>query len=197
MKIFAKSIAAITALSAIATFGLTGTAHAAVPTLSSTSPATLATGVAIDANIVLTFSEAVSAEEGQITIIKFTDKTVFEVIRVGDSSKVSMNGAVVTINPAGSFAYNTRYAVLVDATAFDSVSTDDSFGGIQSEGTLNFTTLAAPATTTTTTIAATTTTVAARPLILGKRCPKVGATRTVNGVKLVCKKSTRNVWRRA
>jgi len=196
MKMFAKSIAAITALSAVTTFGLSGTAHAAVPTLSSTSPATLATGVAIDANIVLTFSEAVSAEEGQITIIKFTDKTVFEVIRVGDSSKVSMNGAVVTINPAGTFAYNTRYAVLVDSTAFDSVADDQSFGGIQSEGTLNLTTLAAPATTTTT-IAATTTTVAARPLILGKRCPKVGATRTVNGVKLVCKKTTRNVWRRA
>ena len=194
----AKSIAAIAALSAITTLGLTGTAHAAVPTLSSTSPATLATGVAIDANIVLTFSEAVSAEEGQITIIKFTDKTVFEVIRVGDSSKVTMNGAVVTINPAGTFALNTRYAVLVDATAFDSVSTDDSFGGIQSEGTLNFTTVAAAATTTTpTTIATTTTTIAAQPLILGKRCPKVGATRTVNGVKLVCKKTTRNVWRRA
>jgi hypothetical protein len=197
MKMFAKSIAAITALSAITTLGLTRTVHAAVPTLSSTSPATLATGVAIDANIVLTFSEAVSAEEGQITIIKFTDKTVFEVIRVGDSSKVSLNGAVVTINPAGTFALNTRYAVLVDATAFDSVSTDDSFGGIQSEGTLNFTTVAAATTTTTTTIAATTTTVAAQPLILGKRCPKVGATRTVNGVKLVCKKTTRNVWRRA
>lgn len=198
MKTFAKSIAAITTLSAITTLGLSGIAHAATPTLSSTSPATLATGVAIDANIVLTFSEAVSAEEGQITIIKFTDKTIFEVIRVGDSSKVTMNGAVVTINPAGTFALNTRYAVLVDATAFDSVSTDDSFGGIQSEGTLNFTTVAAAATTTTpTTIATTTTTIAAQPLILGKRCPKVGATRTVNGVKLVCKKTTRNVWRRA
>jgi methionine-rich copper-binding protein CopC len=198
MKTFAKSIAAITALSAITTLGLTGTAHAAVPTLSSTSPATLATGIAVDANIVLTFSEAVSAEEGQITIIKFSDKTVFEVIRVGDSSKVSMNNAVVTINPAGTFALNTRYAVLVDATAFDSVADDQSFGGIQSEGTLNFTTVAATTTTApTTTIAATTTTIAAQPLILGKRCPKVGATRTVRGVKLVCKKTTRNVWRRA
>jgi methionine-rich copper-binding protein CopC len=198
MKTFAKSIAAITTLSAITTLGLSGIAHAATPTLSSTSPATLATGVAIDANIVLTFSEAVSAEEGQITIIKFTDKTVFEVIRVGDSSKVTMNGAVVTINPAGTFALNTRYAVLVDATAFDSVADDQSFGGIQSEGTLNFTTVAATTTTApTTTIAATTTTIAAQPLILGKRCPKVRATRTVRGVKLVCKKTTRNVWRRA
>jgi methionine-rich copper-binding protein CopC len=198
MKTFAKSIAAITAFSAITTLGLSGTAHAAVPTLSSTSPATLATGVAIDANIVLTFSEAVSAEEGSITIIRFSDKSVFETIRVGDSSKVSLSGAIVTINPASTFAYNTRYAVLIDSTAFDSVADDQSFGGIQSEGTLNFTTVAAAATTTTTTtIAVTTTTVAAQPLNLGKRCPKVGATRTVNGVKLVCKKTTRNVWRRA
>ena len=200
MKTFAKSIAAITALSAITTFGLSGVALAGTPSLSSTSPATLATGVAIDANIMLTFSEGVSAEEGQITIIKFTDKTVFEVIRVGDSSKVSMNGAVVTINPAGTFAHNTRYAVLVDGTAFDSVADDQSFGGIQSEGTLNFTTVPATAATTaptTTTIAATTTTVATRPLILGKRCPKVGAKRTVRGVKLKCKRTIRNVWRRA
>jgi methionine-rich copper-binding protein CopC len=195
MKALAKSIAAIVAVSAITTLGLTGTARAATPTLVSTSPATLATGVAIDANIVLTFSEAVSAEVGQITIIKFSDKTVFEVIRVGDSSKVFMNGAVVTINPAGTFAYNTRYAVLVDGTAFESVTDDQSFGGIQSEGTLNFTTLAAPATTTTT--VAPTTTIASRPLILGKRCPKGGATRTVRGVKLVCKKTVRTVWRRA
>lgn len=198
MKTFAKSIAAITALSAIATLSLSDMAHAATPTLTATSPATLATGVAIDANIVLTFSEAVSAEEGSITIIKFSDKSVFESIRVGDSSKVAMSGATVTINPSGTFAYNTRYALLIDSTAFDSALTDDGFGGIQSEGTLNFTTIAAPTTTTTTTtIAATTTTIASQPLIIGKRCPKVGATRTINGTKLVCKKTIRNVWRRA
>jgi methionine-rich copper-binding protein CopC len=195
MKRFAKSVAAIVALSAITTFGLTGTAQAGIPTLVSSSPATLATGVAVDANIVLTFSEAVSAESGQIKIVKFSDQSVFESIRVSDSSKVSLVGAVVTINPSGTLAYNTRYAVLIDGTAFDSVSTDQDFAAIESEGTLNFTTAAAP--TSTTTVAATTTTIAARPLILGTRCPKVGAKRTVNGVKLVCKQTVRNVWRRA
>ena len=197
MKRFAKSVAAIVALSAVTTIGLTGTAQAGIPTLVSSSPATLATGVAVDANIVLTFSEAVSAESGQIKIVKFSDQSIFESIRVSDSSKVSLNGAVVTINPSGTLAYNTRYAVLIDGTAFDSVSTDQDFAAIESEGTLNFTTAAAPTSTTTTTVAATTTTIAARPLILGTRCPKVGATRTVNGVKLVCKQTVRNVWRRA
>jgi methionine-rich copper-binding protein CopC len=195
MKIFVKSVAAVVAMSSIATFGLTGPVRAGIPTLLSSSPAALATGVAVDANIVLTFSEAVSAESGQIRIVRFNDLTTFESIRVSDSSKVSLNGAVVTINPSGTFAYNTRYAVLIDGTAFESVSTDQNFAAIESEGTLNFTTMVAPSTTTT--IAATTTTIAPRPLILGKRCPKVGATRTVNGVKLVCKKSLRNVWRRA
>jgi hypothetical protein len=156
----------------------------------------LATGVAVDANIVLTFSEAVSAESGQIRIVKFSDLTTFESIRVSDSSKVSLNGAVVTINPSGTFAHNTRYAVLIEGTVFESVSTSQNFAAVESEGTLNFTTAAAP-TATTTTIAATTTTIATRPLILGKRCPKVGATRTVRGVKLVCKKTVRTVWRRA
>jgi methionine-rich copper-binding protein CopC len=186
------------AVSFITTFGFAGNAQAGVPTLLSSSPATLATGVAVDANIVLTFSEAVSAESGQIKIVKFSDQSVFESIRVSDSSKVSLNGAVVTINPTGTLAPNTRYAVLIDGTAFDSVSTDQDFAAIESEGTLNFTTAAtSTSSTTTTTVAATTTTVAARPMILGKKCPKVGAKRTVNGVKLECKRTVRNVWRRA
>jgi methionine-rich copper-binding protein CopC len=173
------------------------TAHAAVPGLSSTSPALRATGVALDANIVLTFSEAVSAESGQIVIYKTSDKSVHESIRVSDSSKVSLSGAVVTINPAANFAYNTNYYVLVDTTAFASVATDDLFGGIQSEGTLNFTTASAPTTTTTSTTVAPTTTVAPLPKLGGTSCKVEGRTRKVGGTNFVCKKTIKLVWRRA
>lgn len=172
-------------------------AHAGTPTLSSTSPAALATGVAIDANIVLTFSESVSAESGQITIYKWDNRTIFESIRVSDSTKVTMNGAVVTINPTATFAYSTRYYVLIDGTAFDSTADDQSFGAVESEGTINFTTVAATAITTTTVAPTTTTTTIAVPKLGGKKCPKVGRTRKVGGVKFVCKKTTRLVWRRA
>jgi hypothetical protein len=169
--------------------------QAAVPGILSTSPATLATGVAIDANIVVTFTEAVSAESGQITIYRWSDKSVFESIRVSDSSKVSISGAVVTINPAATFANNTRYYVLMDGTTFDSVADDQDFGGVSSEGTLNFTTAAAATTTTTTTVAPTTT--IALPNIGGTKCPVAGRYRTVGGVKFVCKKTIKLVWRRA
>ena len=195
MKSLRKSVLAVVV--AFVGSSLVGSvAHAGTPTLSSTSPAALATGVAIDANIVLTFSEAVSAESGQITIYKWDDKTVFEAIRVSDSSKVAMNGAVVTINPTATFAYSTRYYVLIDGTAFDSTADDQSFGAVQSEGTINFTTVAASAATTTT-VAPTTTTTIAAPTLGGKKCLVVGRTRTVGGVKFVCKKTTKLVWRRA
>jgi methionine-rich copper-binding protein CopC len=196
MKKLSKSFATVVGATALAVTGFAPVAFAGTPTLSSTSPAALSTGVAIDANVVLTFSEAVSAESGQISIYKWTDKTLFESIRVSDSSKVSLSGAVVTINPTKNFDYGTRYYVFVDSTAFQSVADDVAYGGIQSEGTLNFTTAAAPvASTTTTTVAATTT--VALPRIGGTTCAVAGRTRTVGGTRFVCKKSIKLVWRRA
>ncbi len=173
-----------------------GVAHAGTPTLSSFSPAALATGVAVDANLVITFSEAVSAESGQISILTWTGRTLHESIRVSDSSKVSLSGATVTINPTKNLENNTRYFVKIDSGAFQSVDGDVVFGGIDSEGTWNFTTVAASAATTTT-VAPTTTTTIAVPKLGGKKCLVVGRTRTVGGVKFVCKKTTKLVWRRA
>jgi methionine-rich copper-binding protein CopC len=170
-------------------------AHAGNPTISSFSPTALATGVAVDANLVITFSEAVSAESGQISIITWTGRTLHETIRVSDSSKVSLSGATVTINPTRNLENNTRYFVKIDSGAFQSVDGDVVFGGIDSEGTWNFTTVAAAAATTT--VAPTTTTTVALPKLGGKKCPRVGRTRTVGGVKFVCKKTTKLVWRRA
>lgn len=198
MRIFRKAFVASLATTMVLGISLSGVAHAGTPGISSSSPATMSTGAAIDANIVITFTEAVSAESGQISIFKWTDKTLFESIRVSDSSKVSLNGAVVTINPTKTFDYNTRYFVQIDTTAFQSVADDVAFGGIQSEGTLNFTTAAAASTTTTTTttVVQTTTTVQA-PQIGGTTCKVAGRTRTVAGVKFVCKTTTKLIWRRA
>ena len=197
MSILRKSL--ITSVVASLAFSLTfaDMARAGTPGISSSSPATMSTGAAVDANIVITFTEAVSAESGQISIFKWTDKTLFESIRVSDSSKVSLSGAVVTINPTKTFDYNTRYFVQIDTTAFQSVADDVAFGGIQSEGTLNFTTVASAATTTTTTTVVQTTTTVAAPRLGGTACKVAGRTRTVAGVKFVCKKTTQLIWRRA
>ena len=51
------------------------TADVQNPTLSSSTPADNATGVAVDSNIVLNFSESVDAESGNITIKKTYDDT--------------------------------------------------------------------------------------------------------------------------
>lgn len=199
MRFFKNTFVSVMVSSLVLGISIASPVQAAVPGISSTSPENRATGVALNANIVITFSEAVSAESGQINIYKASDNSLFESIRVADSSKVSLNSAVVTINPAGSFAYNTRYYVLIDDTAFDSVADDQSFGGIQSEGTLFFTTLLDPASTTTSTTTSTVaaTTTIALPRLGGTKCLVAGRTRTVAGVKFVCKKTVRLVWRRA
>ena len=62
------------------------------PTLSSSVPADNATGVAVNANVVLTFSESVSATSGNVTIKKTSDDSTVEQISV-TGGQVSGNGA--------------------------------------------------------------------------------------------------------
>ena len=67
-------------------------ADVAGPTLSSSSPADNATGVAADANIVLTFNENVVAGSGNITLKKSSDNSTVEAMAVGGAN-VSISGA--------------------------------------------------------------------------------------------------------
>lgn len=114
---------------------------AADPTLSSSTPADNATGVSPSANIVLTFSEAVVVESGNITIKKTSDNSTVETIDV-TSSKVTGSGTTtITVNPDTILDAATGYYVLIDATAFDDVD-GGSYAGISSTTALNFTTIA-------------------------------------------------------
>jgi hypothetical protein len=126
------------------------------PTLSSSSPADGATGVGVNANIVLTFSETVVAGSGNILISTGSSSDGgFESIPVGNA-KVSISSNVVTINPAGTFASSTAYNVQVPATAFDDAA-GRSYAGITNATTLNFTSadVVAPTMTIATTLAIT------------------------------------------
>ena len=107
------------------------------PTLSSSKPADNASKILIDANIVLTFSEAVDAESGNITIKKTSDDSTIEAIDVtGD--KISGSGTTtITINPSKDLTAGTKYYLLIDATAFDD-SSGNSYAGISSKTALNF-----------------------------------------------------------
>ena len=115
------------------------TADIGAPTLSSSSPTDGATGIAVDANIVLTFNEAVDAESGNIVIYKSSDNSEVESIPVGNA-KVSGSGSTeITINPATTLDSLTAYYVQIAATAFDD-SSSNSYAGITDTTTLNFTT---------------------------------------------------------
>ncbi len=109
------------------------------PTLSSSSPSDNATEVATNANIVLTFSEAVDVESGNITIKKSYDDSTIETIDV-TGAKVSGSGSTeITINPSTDLTADIDYYILIDDTAFDDTA-GNSYSGISSSTALNFST---------------------------------------------------------
>ena len=110
------------------------------PTLSSSTPADNATSVAVNANIVLTFSEAVDAESGNITIKKTSDNSTIETIDVTGNKVSGSGGTEITVNPGTNWSEKTEYYVLIDASAFDD-GNSNSYAGISSTTALSFTTV--------------------------------------------------------
>jgi len=115
-------------------------ADATSPTLSPSTPADNATNIAVNANIVLNFSEAVDVESGNITIKKTSDNSVVEAIDVTSGLVTGTGTTAITINPTNDLSVSTEYYVLIDATAFDDASSN-SYAGITDATTLNFTTV--------------------------------------------------------
>ena len=98
--------------------------------------------MSLSANIVLTFSEAVDVETGNITIKKTSGNSTVETIDVTSIVKVTGSGSTtITVNPDTTLDAATEYYVLIDATAFDDVD-GDSYAGITSTTALSFTTIA-------------------------------------------------------
>jgi methionine-rich copper-binding protein CopC len=115
------------------------------PTLSSSSPADGATGVGLNANIALTFSEVVDVETGNILIKTTVGNSHVETINVTGSKVTGTGTNTITINPATTLDVSTSYYVTIDATAFDNAASN-SYAGISSSTALNFTTSDAPPT---------------------------------------------------
>jgi hypothetical protein len=108
------------------------------PTVETYSPTDNATGVAQNANLVLTFDDDMVKGTGNITIMRYSDATVFETIDV-TSVNVTISGTVVTIDPSGTFDSGTGYYVLIDATALAD-DNGNGYAGISNKETWNFTT---------------------------------------------------------
>jgi len=124
---------------------LSFTTAATLPTLQSSSPVDDATGVAVNTNIVLTFSNAMDFNTGNITIKKTSDDSTVEAIDV-TTAQVTVAGTTITVNPASDLANLTEYYVLIDSTAFLDDSTSAPYAGISSTTALSFTTVAADTT---------------------------------------------------
>ena len=111
-----------------------------IPSVISSVPSSGATDFENTANIVLTYSEAVQASSGNITIAPASGSPI--TIAVTDA-QVSIAGNVVTINPTNDLAVSTTYTVTVPANAFES-SDDQTDAG---QFILPFSSAAAPDTT--------------------------------------------------
>ena len=115
------------------------------PTLSSSSPSDGASSVGVNDNIVLTFSEAVDAESGNIVIKKSSDDSTVETIDVTGGLVSGSGSTTITINPSTTLDRETGYYITIAATAFDDVDSA-SYAGISDSTTLNFTTKIDPLT---------------------------------------------------
>ncbi len=105
------------------------------PTLSSSVPAADATDFPANSNIILTYSEAVQAGTGNITITPSGGAAITIAV---DDAQVSISGAMVTINPTNDLAMSTTYTLTIPAGAFM-----DAAGNKTAELTLSFSTAAA------------------------------------------------------
>ncbi|AFY80093.1 Ig-like domain-containing protein [Oscillatoria acuminata] len=112
------------------------------PTATSFNPADNATSVAVGANLVVNFNEAVQKGTGNIVIKKVADNSVFETIAATDA-KITVSGSTVTINPAGNLAPGTDYYVEIANGAIKD-SAGNNYAGIAGATSWNFKTAIAP-----------------------------------------------------
>ena len=96
------------------------------PIISTFSPADDATGVAIDANLVITFDENIVAGSGNVVLYDSNDNTIetFDV-----SSDVSISNTSVTINPSIELIDEAYYYVQIANTCFEDLA-GNAFAGI-------------------------------------------------------------------
>jgi hypothetical protein len=115
------------------------------PVLSSTTPTAPlddATGVAVGADLVLTFGEAIAKGTGFIELFS-ANGTLIEAFDAAISDRLSFSGDTLTIDPTANLSYATGYYVTVASTAVVDLA-GNAFAGIAGTGAFNFTTAAAP-----------------------------------------------------
>ena len=108
------------------------------PSSSASTPANGASGVLVDADLVLSFDETVQAGTGSITLHDASDDTVLDSLDVG-SGEVDVSGSTLTLSPDEDMLYDTEYYVLIDTGAIEDAA-GNAYPGISDTSTWTFTT---------------------------------------------------------
>ncbi|WP_305607344.1 Ig-like domain-containing protein, partial [Rhodoferax sp.] len=106
---------------------VTMTVDTQAPTVMTFSPAASGKSLGLNADLILTTSEAVKAGAGNITLFK-SDGTQLEAISV-TSASVTISGTQVTINPAAPLEKDVSYFVKIDAGALTDLA-GNAYAGI-------------------------------------------------------------------
>ena len=109
------------------------------PTIATLSPTNNATGVAGYANLSATFNESIQMGTGNITLKKGADNSTIETFDVATSSRITVSGATLTIDPTSVLAGLTGYYVQIDTNAVKDLA-NNAFAGITDTTTWTFTT---------------------------------------------------------
>ncbi|MEQ8415692.1 MAG: Ig-like domain-containing protein [Imperialibacter sp.] len=118
------------------------TADIVAPLLNTKSPLDNATGVAVGADLVLTFNEPVAMGFGEIGLYNGGGSLIESFSLLADGSRLSVSGNALAINPTGNLLASESYYLLVAADAVTDVA-GNYFAGITNSDTWNFATATA------------------------------------------------------
>ncbi|WP_193372458.1 Ig-like domain-containing protein, partial [Planktothrix prolifica] len=112
------------------------------PAASSFTPVDNATGIAVGADLVVNFSEAIQKSTGDIVIKKLSDNSVVETIAVTNSN-VTVSDSQLTINPTANLATGTDYYIGIANGAIKDTA-GNNYAGITGNSIWNFKTQGTP-----------------------------------------------------
>jgi endonuclease I len=119
-----------------------GGADVTPPTIATLTPSNAATGVAINTNLVILFSEPIVKGTGNILIKKVSDNSIVQTIDVTTATPVTVAGSTATI-AINTLLNSTAYYIEIPNTAFTDVATN-AFAGFSGSSTWSFTTVTPP-----------------------------------------------------
>ena len=100
------------------------------PTVLAFMPDDGATAIAVNSSITLSFSEAIQRGIGTIAIhADSPDGDIFESYNAASSTKVSIDGTTLTINPTAELQHGTHYFVSLDSGSIEDMAGND-FAGL-------------------------------------------------------------------